>query len=203
MKTAFQGVQFVNAFRQPPNLLRELTHSKFITQENDFGGTVGKVGAFKCTEKKCKICRLYLQEGSTFRTSNGTEWSLKCFANCNSLNVIYFQQCKFCSIVTNIGKTGDLRERTNNHISCCRHGTGDDIFDRHVHECANFDGPSLPKSLEPYFYLNVMMVLSDYDRLIGYESRLHACGHDTVNLADKIVSILSLEIVHIFVLYVS
>ena len=27
VKSAFQGVQFVNAFRQPPNLLRELAHS--------------------------------------------------------------------------------------------------------------------------------------------------------------------------------
>ena len=178
---AFQEVQFVNAYRQPPNLLRELTHSKFLNQENTMSESAQKVGLFKCKDNKCKICRLYIQEGSSFVTSNGTQWSVKCFANCNSLNAIYFQRCKFCSVVTNIGKTGDLRERTNNHISCCRHGTGDDVFDKHVHECANFDGPSLPKSLEPFFYLNVMMVLSDYDRLLGYESRLHACGHDTIN----------------------
>ena len=178
---AFQGVQFVNAYRQPPSLLRELTNSKFLTQGNAVRDTVQTAGLFKCRDKKCKICRLYIQEGSSFFTSNGTEWSLKCFANCNSLNVIYFQRCNFCSLVTNIGKTGDLRERTNNHISCCRKGTGDNIFDKHVHQCANFSGPSLPKTLEPYFSLHVMMVLSDYDRLLGYESRLHACGHDTIN----------------------
>ena len=82
--------------------------------------------------------------------------------------------------MTNIGKTGELRARTNNHSCCCRHGTGDDLFDLHVHECANFNGP-LPETLEPYFTLNVMMVLRDFDNLLGYESRLHACGHDTIN----------------------
>ena len=170
----------MNAYRQPPNLLRELTHSKFLMQENAMGENVQKAGLFKCKEKKCKICRLYIQEGSSFVTSNGTEWTLKCFANCNSLNAIYFLKCNFCSVVTNIGKTGELRARTNNHINCCRHGTGDDLFDLHVHECANFNGP-LPETLEPYFTLNVMMVLRDFDNLLGYESRLHACGHDTIN----------------------
>ena len=50
---AFENVQFVQAFKQPPNLLRTLSNSKFIksleTQES---------GTWKCLNKKCKICKL-------------------------------------------------------------------------------------------------------------------------------------------------
>ena len=40
---------------------------------------------------------------------------------------------------------------------------------------------SLNASIKPFFKLNIMMVVSDYNKLLGYESRLHALGHDTMN----------------------
>ena len=175
---AFEGVQFVNAYRQPANLLRQLTHSKFIDRDNEAAKIVG---LYKCDDKGCKICRLYIKEEVSFLTSNGTLWELRCFANCNSLNVIYFLKCNFCSFETYSGKTGDLRDRTNNHISCCRKGTGRNKFDNHVYACAKTNGKDIPNSLEPFFELHVMMVLKDYDKLLGYESNIHKQNHDTLN----------------------
>ena len=179
IRKAFEDVQFVNAHRQPPNLLRQLTHSSFICDSDTV--LVKTPGLYKCNRSNCKICKLYISEEKSFVTSNGTVWDLKRFANCNSLNVIYFLQCKFCLIETYIGKTGDIRDRTNCHISCCRHGSGNNIFDNHVYACAKTNGQPIPDEREPFFSLHVMMVLRDYDRLLSYESQLQTQLHDTMN----------------------
>ena len=110
--------------------------------------------------------------------SNGETWETKCFANCNSLNVLYFVVCNFCNEVTNVGKTDDCRERTNNHISGCRHGRTTDKFDNHVFECAQKKGMI---SVEPFFKLFLLMVCNSYHKLLSYESALHARGFDTLN----------------------
>ena len=110
--------------------------------------------------------------------SNGETWEVKCFANCNSLNVLYFLVCNFCQEVTNIGKTDDCRERTNNHISGCRHGRTTDKFDNHVYACAPQKGMEL---VEPYFKLYFLMVCSNYHKLLSHENALHARGLDTIN----------------------
>ena len=175
---AFDGVKFVNAYRQPPNLLRQLTHSAFITSENI---SVKNPGLHKCNSPRCKLCKFYVKEESSFTTSNGTKWELKQFADCNSLNVIYFLQCNFCNRETYIGKTGNLRDRTNNHISCCRTGSGNNIFDNHVYTCANTNGTNISEDLQPFFTFHIMMVIRDYDRLLSYESQLQTQGHDTLN----------------------
>ena len=178
LQKAFKDVQFVNAHRQPPNLLRQLSHSHFTSAENI---SLKTPGLFKCNGPHCKLCKFYVHQEKSFTTSNGTIWELKRFANCNSLNVIYFLQCNFCLRETYIGKTGDLRERTNNHISCCRHGSGNNIFDNHVYECAKTNGEQISEERHPFFTLHVMMVISDYDRLLSYESQLHSQRHDTMN----------------------
>ena len=110
--------------------------------------------------------------------SNGKEWHVKCFSNCNSHNVIYYLVCAFCEKTTYIGIAESLRERTNNHISCCRHGNGDNIFDNHVFNCAHTKNVQLN---EPYFLLYIMMTLNDYNKLHAYESKFHADGLDTMN----------------------
>ena len=133
---------------------------------------------FICTNKRCLICtKNYPQECESFVTSNGTTWNIKCYINCNSLNVIYFLKCIFCREVTKLGKTDNLRDRTNNHISGCRNGKGSDIFDNHVHFCARSKG--LPPS-EPFFLLFCMMACNDYSKLLKIERILHLKGHDTV-----------------------
>ena len=162
LKNAFQNVTFINAYKQPPNLLRSLSSSKFVR------GPIEKTpGVFKCSDKKCKICKLYLQVGTQVLMSNGETWEVKCFANCNSLNVLYFLVCNFCQEVSNIGKTDDCRERINNHISGCRHGRTTDKFDNHVYACAPQKGMEL---VEPYFKLYLLMVCSNYHKLLSHKT---------------------------------
>ena len=170
---AFSNVKFVQAFKQPPNLLRILSHSSFITDDQN---TI--TGVFKCTNKRCKICSLYLQEGTSFLMANGSTWNVKCFANCNSLNVLYYLVCNVCNRESYIGKSDNTRERTNNHITGCRHGNGSDDFDNHVYNCAKSKGMQLE---EPFFQLYIMMVCNNYYKLLDYESKFHNMGLDTMN----------------------
>ena len=120
----------------------------------------------------------YLQKCKSFATSSGTEWNVKCYASCGSRNAIYFQVCNFCNIRSNIGKTDNIRKRTNNHISSCRQGNSSDIFDNHVFKCSK--EKNIPHN-EPDFKLYILMVLNDYNKLLNYERMLHLGGHDTIN----------------------
>ena len=135
-------------------------------------------GVFRCTSKKCEICVLgYLQEGREFVVSNGTSWFVKCHITCHSLNVIYFLKCNYCNFETKLGKTDNLRDRTNNHRSGCRNGTGRDIFDNHVHSCRLACGVP-PK--EPEFLMYCLMACSDFNKLLSYERGMHLRGFDTM-----------------------
>ena len=173
IQEAFNDVQFINSYRQPPNLLRQITNAEFIT-----GTRNSKRGITLCGRDICKICELYLQECDSFTTSNGTLWEIRCHIQCSSKNVLYYLICNFCSIESNVGKTDDLRARTNNHITCCRHGSGSDLFDLHVHSCAKSKKKPL---IEPYFKLYVFMELTNYESLRNHERRLHLQGMDTIN----------------------
>ena len=177
--SAFKDVKFIHAYRQPPNLLHCVSNSTFIDnrQERNL-----KVGCFKCHNKRCKICSLYLQEGSSFVTANGTNWQVKCFIDCNSMHVIYYLVCCFCDtqgiLTSYAGKTDNLRKRINNHITGCRLGSTKDNFDNHVYRCAITR--NLP-AIEPFFKLYMFMAVSDYNKLRNYESKLHSKNHDTMN----------------------
>ena len=180
IQEVFKDVKFINSYRQPPNLLRQITNAEFITG-------IEKVirGTTHCENSGCKICKLYLQKCDSFKTTNGTIWQIKCHVHCHSKNVIYYLVCNFCLHESNVGKTDNLRERTNNHISCSRHGSGSDLFDLHVHACARKQGIKLEekpfKRFEPYFKLYVFMELTTYSSLRNHERRLHLQGHDTIN----------------------
>ena len=109
-------------------------------------------------------------------TSNGSTWDVKCNANCNSKNVLYFLVCNFCNFESYTGKTDDFRPRTNDHITKCRLGKSTNKFDIHVFNC------SLNKNRqEPYFKAYIFMVLKDYNKLLNLERQLHLAGHDTLN----------------------
>ena len=165
----------VNGYTQTPNLLKILSSSRFISSRTEEDC---RKGVYHCKNKRCLICtKNYLQEGETFVTSNGTTWKTKCLITCNSLNVIYFLKCAFCRIVTKLGKTDNLRQRTNNHISGCRNGKGTDLFDNHVFECSRSKG--MPPN-EPFFLLFSMMACNDYSKLLNIERNLHLKGHDTI-----------------------
>ena len=179
VKEAFQDVKFVQALKQPPNLLRTLSNSRFITDTKK-----EKVGVWKCADNKCKICRMYLQEGPTIVMSNGTVWEIRSSPNCHSLNVIYFLVCAFCNTESKIGKTDNLRDRTNNHKTGCRHGTQSDDFDDHVYMCGklyNDKTKEARKAKEPFFKLYIMLECASYHRLLDLEKKFHNSNMDTMN----------------------
>ena len=173
LKNAFKEVTFINSLRQPPNLLRELGHSEFLHKNK-----TKLLGLFKCKDKRCKICKLYLQECKSFETANGFLWEIRCYIDCNSINVLYYLVCNFCKKTTYTGKTDKLRLRTNNHITGCRHGNTTDIFDIHVHNCSKQLNIPL---IEPYFQLYAFLSINEYKKLRNYESLLHSRGYDTMN----------------------
>ena len=178
VKKAFENVQFVQAFKQPPNLLRTLSNSKFIQPSAEEKPR----GTYKCSNSKCKICRLYLQEEASITMANGTIWEIRSRPNCHSMNIIYYLVCSFCG-GSSIGKTDHCRDRTNNHISDCRHGTGAD-FDKHVFACGKLGLiPDIEErnKLEPFFKLHIMLECNDYQRLLGYEKKFQNAGMDTMN----------------------
>ena len=181
---AFKDTKIIEAFKQPPNLLQLVSNSKFIHPFPKLIIDPKRRGLWKCTHPLCKICQLYIIEGDSFQTSNGTVWNIRCPASCNSLNVLYYLKCRFCQGATTYsGKTDVFRQRTNGHISDIRHKRGGD-FDKHVRRCAKKKKISLT---EPFFEATIFMVLKDYNSLLSYEAMLHAAGHDTMNRPARLI----------------
>ena len=123
----FNEHQIVFAQKQPSNLLRILSNPSIAPR-------ITEQGLFKCQDIRCKLCQLYIQEGDRFIMSNNQEWIIKCKITCRSANVIYYLKCINCN-TSYIGKTNNLRLRMNNHISSCKSGMSDNIFDNHVFNC--------------------------------------------------------------------
>ena len=180
VRNAFKDTRFIQSYKQPSNLLRTLSNSAFITDQQR---ATSKNGIFLCGRQICEICSFgYLQECTSFVTSNGTTWDVKCYASCSSKNVLYLIKCNYCDYVSKTGLTDDFRPRTNNHRSGCRHGTTSDEFDNHVYACSRQRG--VPPT-EPHFKIYIFMVLNDYHKLLNYERKLHLAGHDTMNRPDS------------------
>ena len=163
----FKSKQIVQAVRQPNNILRQLTFAKFDSRKTD----TKPAGTFKCNNKNCKICQLYLEECKEVIGNNGLVWKIPSHITCHSRMVIYFLTCLGCEEYSKVGKTNILRPRTNNHISASKSGVTTDTFDRHVFNCKK-------DHLEPTFKLNVLMEVDDYDKLLVYEDYFHRQGFD-------------------------
>ena len=179
VQKAFSNVTFVQALKQPPNLLRTLSNSAMIRQKQP---SLPKV--VKCSDKRCKICKLYIQDDISFKMSNGKIWELRCEVGCNTPNIIYYLKCNFCDhYETYSGKTDDTRLRLNNHISGCRLGKSDNKFDNHVYSCGGLELLTKKErnNKEPFFDLHIMLTCNDYNKLLSYETKLHASGIDTMN----------------------
>ena len=175
IKHAFKNVRFVEATRQPKNIIRTITaisNEDIVIEPNP--------GIFaECTDKRCEICKFgYIQNCTSFTTSSGEIWEIKSHINCNSRNVLYYLECLMCHgpMETKTGKTKTrLRDRVNNHRSECKSGNTSDIFDRHCHSCGAHRGE------EPYFRVRAFMKLSTPDKLITYEKMLHGRKYATIN----------------------
>ena len=159
----------VEALRQPPNILRQLTSAKYETK-----AAVKINGIFKCKDSRCKICTKYLIECATFKVDNGVIWHVPSHITCHSKLVCYYQICLGCNKCSNVGKTNNLRLRTNVHISSCKSGVTTDKFDSHVFICKK-------DHAEPLFKLYILLELNDYNKLLVYEDYFHKQGFDTLN----------------------
>ena len=94
IKRIFQESYIFLSQRQPKNLLRLLSNSSISRNPS-----LPK-GIFKCSDKRCKICRLYLIECSEFELANKKIWKIKTNIACRSRNIIYYLKCKFCMYET-------------------------------------------------------------------------------------------------------
>ena len=60
-------------------------------------GTINLLnGIFKCIDKHCKICSLYIVEGHSFIMSYNMRYKLRSHVTCKSINIIYYLKCNMC-----------------------------------------------------------------------------------------------------------
>ena len=132
----FKNKKVILSQKQPKNLLR-LQYS-IQTEIYAFGK---QNGLFKCIDKRCKICSLYIVEGHNFIMSNNMRWELRSHVTCRSINIIYYLRCNMCEKKeTYIGKTvGDnivgFKSKMNQHISDSSTGVSTCKFPIHVYKC--------------------------------------------------------------------
>ena len=68
----YKDIIFILSLKQPKNLYKELTSSRFISSFKN----IKKPGTYKCSGKRCKICQNYLNETNKFTLSNGQVWEI-------------------------------------------------------------------------------------------------------------------------------
>ena len=72
-----------------------MTRARFNTEINAFQQ---QNGLFKCIDKRCKICSLYILEGHSLIMSNNMRWELQSHVSCRSINVIYYLKYNMCNV---------------------------------------------------------------------------------------------------------
>ena len=112
IKDVFEDHGVITAYKQPPNLLKKLSQARF----DSFAQVRPENGQFRCHNKLCKLCALYIKECKSFITANGYNWIIKNHITCNSKNVLYYLVCLACKEMTYTGKTNIARKRMNVHF---------------------------------------------------------------------------------------
>ena len=160
-----------------------LSKAQFNTDTNNF---IQPKGLFKCTNKRCKICSLYVNEGNSFVMPNDMKWELCSHVICWDINVIYYLKCNMCDHKeTYIGKTVrdnvvGFKSRISQHISDCRTGVSTCKFPIHVYHC-DIKNKCLK---ELCFQLNIMLKLKDSRLIKLHESHFPKKGYDTINCLE-------------------
>ena len=52
---------------------------------------------YECKDSCRNLCASYIQECSSFITTNGYNWKTRCHINCNNINVLYLLSCNSCN----------------------------------------------------------------------------------------------------------
>ena len=86
LKKAFDKCKVIHALKQPKNLLLFLSKLK---SQNCISEKYG-LYRYECKDSHCNLCASWKQECSSFITSNGYNWKIRCHINCHSTNVLYF-----------------------------------------------------------------------------------------------------------------
>ena len=140
LSEVFKNKNIILSQKQPKNLLRLLARATFSTEINAFQQ---QNGHFKCIDKCCKTCSLYIVEGhSIIMSNNNTRWELRLHVICRFVNIIYYLKCNmFKKKETYIGKTvgediGGFKSRMNQYISDSRTGDSTCKFPIHVYKCS-------------------------------------------------------------------
>ena len=58
LRSIYKDTNFILSLKQPKNLYRELTSSRFISSCK----SIGKPVTYKCSDKRWKLCQNYLNE---------------------------------------------------------------------------------------------------------------------------------------------
>ena len=113
MDKILQKKKIINSKRQPKNLKRILTSSRF-----DFNEI--KPSVQRCSDKRCRTCPSLI-EGNLFTFKNGKQFSVKQNISCKTKNVIYSLICKKCKEFY-VGETkSELRTRMTVHRQQTNH----------------------------------------------------------------------------------
>ena len=129
MKTVLENKNIINSKRQPKNLKRILTKSKF-----DFQNKTPCVT--KCNRSRCKTCP-DIMEGTTISFSNGKTFHVKTDMSCVSKQVVYSIICAKCNAFY-IGQTkNELCKRMTLHRQQTNHEELRVLnVNKHIHSCA-------------------------------------------------------------------
>ena len=92
LKNVFKNTSIILSQKQPKKILRVLSNARFNTDTN-----IQPKGLFKRTDKRCKICLLYINEGNNFVMSNNMRWEFRSHLICRGINVIYYLKCNMCN----------------------------------------------------------------------------------------------------------
>ena len=79
LKSIHKDTIFILSLKQPKNLYEELTSSRFISSFKN----IKKPGTYKCSGKRCKICKNYLNETNKIIMSNGQVWETRREIDCH------------------------------------------------------------------------------------------------------------------------
>ena len=175
LKKLFDKYKVIDALKQPKKLLCLLSKPKVQSCISEKHGLY----CCECKDARYILCTLYIQKCSSFMTSNGYNWKIRCHINCHSINVLYFLSCNSCDgNTTNTGKTVNFRHRKNNHITACCYGTSTNKFDNHIFKCSS-KNESVVK--EPYSKVYAFLIVNNENKLLCSEFYLHEMGFDTMN----------------------
>ena len=79
LRSVCKDIVFILSLKQPKNLYKELTSSRFISSFKN----IKKPETYKCSGKRCKICQNYLNETNKFTLSNGQVWEIRREIDCH------------------------------------------------------------------------------------------------------------------------